>query len=109
MRLFYGKQFIKLYEKAKNNKDNISHIINSMTFNKIKNFNVSFQYDDSKDSIENIHKYLENLFGINNNLTLDDIYSQNKILSDLTLDPGLYRIITTEEDFELNINISYYF
>ena len=38
---------------------------------------------------------------------IDDIYSQNKILSDLTLDPGLYRIITTEEDFELNINISY--
>ena len=107
LRLFYGKQFIKLYEKAKNNKDNISHIVNSMTFNKIKNFNVAFQYDDSKDSIENIHKYLENLFGINNNLTLDDIYSQNKILSDLTLDPGLYRIITTEEDFELNINISY--
>ena len=110
LRLFYGKQFIQLYEKAKNNKDNknnISHLVNSMTFNKIKNFNVTFQYDDSKDNIENIFKYLENLFKINNNVTLDDIYSQNKILSDLPLDPGLYRIITTEKDLELNINISY--
>jgi ABC-type transporter Mla subunit MlaD len=35
LRSFYGKQFIQLYEKAKNNKDNkdnISHLVNSMTY-----------------------------------------------------------------------------
>ena len=109
LRSFYGKQFIQLYEKAKNNKDNkdnISHLVNSMTFNKIKNFNVTFQYDDNKDNIENINKFLENLFEINNNVTLDDIYTKNKILSNLSLEPGLYRVITTEEDAELGINIS---
>ena len=109
LRSFYGKQFIQLYEKAKNNKDNkdnISHLVNSMTFNKIKNFNVTFQYDDNKDNIENINKFLEKLFEINSNVSLDDIYTQNKILSNLSLEPGFYRVITTEEDPELAINIS---
>ena len=35
LRLFSGKQFIQLYEKAKNNKDNkdnISHLENSMPY-----------------------------------------------------------------------------
>ena len=108
LRLFYGKQFIQLYEKAKNNKDNkdnISHLVNSMAFNKIKNFNVLYQYDDCKNIIENINKYLENLFSINN-VILDDIYIKNKILSNLSLEPGLYRILKTEDDSELAINIS---
>jgi len=105
LRSFYGKQFIQLYEKTKNNKDNISHLVNSMTFNKINNFNVAYQYDNSKNNIENINAYLENLFTINN-VTLDDIYSKNKILSNLSLESGLYRIINTEEDSELAINIS---
>jgi len=105
LRSFYGKQFIQLYEKAKNNKDNISHLVNSMTFNKINNFNLEYQYNDSENSIENINTYLENLFSLNN-ITIDDIYSKNKILNNLSLEPGLYRIITTDEDSDLAINIS---
>jgi len=104
LRLFYGKQFIQLYEKAKNINTNISHLVNSMTFNKIKNFNVTYQYDDNINNIENINKYLENLFSINN-VTLDDIYNKNKILSNLSLEPGLYRVIKTDNDV-LGINIS---
>ena len=105
LRSFYGKQFIQLYEKAKNNKANISHLVNSMTFNKISNFNLEYQYNDNENIIENINTYLENLFSLNN-VTLNDIYSKNKILSNLSLEPGLYRIITTEEDSDLAINIS---
>ena len=105
MRLFYGKQFIQLYEKAKNNNSNISHLVNSMTFNKIKNYNVTYQYDNNIDNIENINRYLENVFSLNN-VTLDDIYNKNKILSNLSLEPGLYKIIKPENDADLSINIS---
>ena len=105
LRLFYGKQFIQLYEKVKNNNADISHLVNSMTFNKIKNFNVTYQYDNNINNIENINKFLENLFSINN-ITLDDIYNKNKILDNWSLEPGLYRIIKTENDLELSVNIS---
>ena len=105
LRLFYGKQFIQLYEKAKSSKGNISHLVNYMAFNKIKNFNVLYQYDDCINIFENINKYLENLFSINN-VILDDIYIKNKILSNLSLESGLYRIIQSEDDSELSINIS---
>ena len=58
LRLFYGKQFIQLYKQAKNknNKDDdISHLINSIALNKIKQFDIKYEYDENKDNIENIN------------------------------------------------------
>ena len=105
LRLFYGKQFILLYKTSKNiNNIPISHLINSMTLNKIKNFNVSYQYNSDIDNIENINKYLEMLFSMNN-VNMDEIYNQNKVLDDSCLIPGLYRKIKESDNSELSINI----
>ena len=104
LRLFHGKNFIKLYEKTKNKNINVSHLINSMALNRIKNFTVNYKYDEKKSNIENINDYLNILFRFNN-CKLEEIYNQNEILNNLSIAPGLYKIEKKFKDSELNNNI----
>ena len=104
LRLFYGKQLILLYDKINNKDVDISHLINSMTLNKIKNFNIEYQYNNNINSIDNINKYLEKLFNINN-INLKEIYIKNYVSNDLCLEPGLYRKVKAGDNSELIINI----
>ena len=105
LRLFYGKKFIKLYLKITKNKNiDISHLVNSMSLNRIHNFNIDFEYNNNKDNIENINEYLNLLF-TKNKCKLEDIYEQNRILNNLDLSPGLYKIEKNTKNFDLNTNI----
>ena len=104
LRLFYGKQLIQLYNKINNKEIQISHLINSMTLNKIKNFDIEYQYNNDINSIENINKYLEKLFNVNK-IKLEEIYINNYVISDLCLEPGLYRKVRSADNSELIINI----
>ena len=94
LRLFYGKQFIQIYEnlKNKNNKNNIdiTHLINSVTLNQIKNTDINYQYNEKGLLLENINFYLEKLF-LNNNIKISEIYKKNLVLKEIELNPGLYR------------------
>ena len=90
LRLFYGKQFIQIYENAKKKNVDISHLINSVTLNQIKNSNLDYNYDDNISLLENINSYLEKLFK-NNNIKISEIYKENQVLPDVELMPGLYR------------------
>ena len=62
LRLFFGKQLINLHKSATNKNTDISHLNNSVTFNKVKDFDIDFNYNYETDSIQNINKYLEKLF-----------------------------------------------
>ena len=104
LRLFSGKNFIQLYQKTRNKKINISHLVNSMALNRIKNFNLVFKYNEEKNNIENINDYLEILFKINN-CNLAQIYGQNNILKNLNISPGLYKIEKKFKNSELNTYI----
>ena len=105
LRLFYGKQLIQIYEKINNKEINISHLVNSMVLNKIKNFEIEFQYNNEiDDNIENINRYLEKLFDVNN-INLDEIYKNNEVMNDLNISPGLYRKVREGDYSELIINI----
>ena len=107
LRLFYGKQFIQLYKQAKNknNKDDdISHLINSIALNKIKQFDIKYEYDENKDNIENINNYLEELFFINK-ANINEIQESNKVLPESKLSPGLYKLERKFDNSELNVNI----
>ena len=105
LRLFYGKQLIQIYEKINNKEINISHLVNSMVLNKIKNFEIEFQYNNEiDDNIENINRYLEKLFEVNN-INLDEIYKNNEVMNDLNISPGLYRKVREGDYSELIINI----
>ena len=94
LRLFYGKQFIQLYEYLKNRdnvKDiNIYNLINSVTLNQIKNIKIDYIYNDKYSPLENINEFLEKLFE-NNNINLSEIYNKNYIFKENNLNPGLYR------------------
>lgn len=104
LRLFYGKQFINLYLKAKNNDIDISNLVNSVTLNKIKDSKIEYEYDNKIGEIENINKYLEKLFEYNN-INLELIYSKNKILDKYDLKPGFYRKIKWGDYSDLLNNI----
>ena len=109
MRFFYGKQLIKLYKKIKiseNNKNSndVSHLINSVALKEINNFQIKFEFDDSKDIIENINNYLDNLFQTNK-INIDDILSINNVLLDSQLTPGLYKYEKKFDNSELIVNI----
>ena len=104
LRLFYGKQLIKLHENAINKGNNISHLINSVSLNKIKYTNVNFIYNYEFDSIENINKYLGILFK-KNGVILEDIYGSNKVKEDIGLTPGLYRKIKYGDYSDLINNV----
>ncbi len=71
-RLFYGKQFIEIHKKTTNKNHNIFHLINSVTLNQIKNFEIDFGYNYDRDSIYNEKLYLEELFK-KNNIKLEQI------------------------------------
>ena len=90
LRLFYGKQFIQIYENAKKKNVDISHLINSVTLNQIKNSDLDYNYDDNISLLENINSYLEKLFN-NNNIKISEIYKENQVLPDVELMSGLYR------------------
>ena len=101
LRLFYGKQLIQLHEKATRRDTDISHLINSVTSNKIKNTQIDdFHYNYEMDSIQNINKYLEKLFK-KNGVNIDEIYNYNKVKEDTGLSPGLYRKIKSGEYSDL--------
>ena len=106
LRLFYGKQFIRLFEKASDKKINISNLVNSMAFNKIRIFNVSNYYRNALNinSIEKINTYLEILFYING-VNMDEIYEKNKVKENSYLYPGLYRNVKIGDNSELIFNI----
>ena len=106
-RLFYGKQLKKLFKRALNKRTNIFHLVNSVTMNKVKNFNIKYIYDIENYAIENINKFLEKLFKING-ISLDDFYNNNKIKENIGLTPGLYRKVkycSNSEYFNMILNI----
>ena len=104
LRLFYGHQFINLYEKTKNKDVEITHLINSVSLNKIKNIQIQYDYNNELNEIENINKYLEKLFG-SNNVNLNEIYQKNSVLAESNLAPGLYRKVKFGNNCDLIINI----
>ena len=73
-----------------NRTTNISHLINSVTMNKVRDLKVKYIYNIENYAIENINKFLDKLFK-KNGICLDDIYNNNKIKEDINLIPGLYR------------------
>ncbi len=100
LRLFYGKQLIKLHEKEIDKTTDISHLISSVSLNKIKETNVEFQYVFNLDYINNINKYLRKLFKING-VNLEDIYNNNKVKEGTGLLPGLYRKVKSNNYSDL--------
>ena len=91
LRLFYGKNFIKLFAKINNKDENIYHLVNSVALNKIKNLNINFKNNKNKNIIENINEYIKRIFE-KNNCDLKEIYNQNKISKNLEILPGIYMI-----------------
>ena len=108
LRFFYGKQLIQLHKKVKNdNKKNnidISHLINSMALNKITNFETKFEYDNTKNNIENINNYLERLFSLNK-IDSFQLLQTNIILKESYLSPDLYKYEKKFNNSELILNI----
>ena len=51
----------------------ITHLINLVTMNQVKNTNIDNKYDYRGSLLENINSYLEKLFRINN-IKLSGIY-----------------------------------
>ena len=104
LRLFYGQNFLQLYEKTKNPKIDIFSLINSVTMKNIKNSEVDYVYDNKKSELENITLYIDKLFK-KNKINLDEIYNTNKVLQELNLNPGLYRKIKAGDNNNLIENI----
>jgi len=102
LRLFYGKQLIQLHQKSTNRNIDISHLLNSVTLNKIKEIDVDYPYNYEINSVENINKYLQKLFKVNQ-LKIDELFANNKVLGETNLLPGLYRK-TKLKDFSDLIN-----
>jgi len=104
LRLFHGKQLIQLHNIATNKGTDISHLINSVAMNKIKDLKIEYFYNYEQDSIENINKFLGKLFK-KNGVNLEEIYSNNKIKEEIGLVPGLYRKIKQGDFSDLINNI----
>ena len=100
LRLFYGKQLILLHKKSTNKNVDISHLLNSVTLNKIKETNIDFPYNYEINSVENINRYLQKLFKVNK-LDINELYVNNKILPETNLSPGLYRKIKNKDFSDL--------
>ena len=105
LRLFYGKQFKQLFDKAKYYKGDISNLISAVTLNKIKEYEFNYIFNKEYDELTNINNYLEKLFEINKT-NISDIYEQNKVI-DNKLSPGLFRKkkIGNNDDIANNYNI----
>ena len=104
LRLFHGQNFLQLYEKIKNKKNDITILINSVTLGKIKNPEVDYNYDNKKKELENINIYLEKLFN-KYKIELNQIYNKNQVNPELNLKPGLYRKIKVGDNNLLIDNI----
>ena len=104
LRLFYGRQFIQLYEKAKNNNADISHLINSVSLNQMKDEEIIYDYNNDLNEMENINNYLKKLFE-KNNININEIYQKNKVLEETFLTPGLYRKVKYGDNINLVSNI----
>ena len=100
LRLFYGRQLIQLHQKSTNKNIDISHLLNSVTLNKIKNTDIDYPYNYEINSVENINKYLQKLFKINK-LDINELYKNNKVLAETGLSPGLYRKIKSKDFSDL--------
>ena len=105
IRLFYGKQFIQIYEEIKNNNiinnnKKILHLINSMSSNKIKRFIKLYKYDNKLDTIGNINEFLKTLFNANG-ININKIYEINRVLENSYMLPGLYRKVKISDNSEL--------
>ena len=100
LRLFYGEQFIKIYEKIKNNNVDISNLL----FNLIKNFNINFEYNNDAEFLVNINNYLKELFKSNQVDINEKIYIKNKV-NNPYLKPDLYRKMKTNNYSKLFKNI----
>ena len=82
LRLFYGQQFIKLFNLTKNKENkNIFHLINSVALNRINNMEIDYKYNNDINELENINQYLELLFK-NNDIKIDELYEENKVLEE---------------------------
>ena len=91
LRLFYGEQFIKLYQKIRDPlNNNIEHLLNSVTLNKLNATEIEYKYDENINILENINAYLNNLFE-KNSIDINDIFKTNHISDRINLEPGLYR------------------
>ena len=104
LRLFYGKQLIQLHENATNRGTDITHLINSVTLNKIKETKIDYPYNYEIDSTQNVIKFLDKLFK-KNGVNLDDIYKNNKVEEETGLSPGLYRKTKSGDNSDLINNI----
>ena len=105
IRLFYGKQFIQIYEEIKNNNiinnnKKILNLINSMSSNKIKRFIQLYKYDNKLDTIGNINEFLKTLFNANG-FNINKIYEINRVLENSYMLPGLYRKVKIGDNSEL--------
>ena len=100
LRLFYGKQFIQLHKKSTNKNTDISHLLNSVTLNKIKDTNIDYPYNYEINSVENINKYLQKLFKVNK-LDVSELYKNNRVLPETNISPGLYRKIKNKDFSDL--------
>ena len=105
LRLFYGKQFKQLFDKAKYYKGDISNLISAVSLNKIKEYEFKYIFNKEYDELTNINNYLEKLFEINKT-NISDIYEQNKVIDNKLL-PGLFRKkkIGNNDDIVNNNNI----
>ena len=104
LRLFYGQQFIQLYEKTKNKDINISSLINSVTMNNINNPKINFDFNENINELENINLYLDKLFN-EYKINIKNIYNKNKVFPELNIKPGLYRKTKVGDNNDLIDNI----
>ena len=75
-----------------------------MTLNQIKDFNIQFKYNDSKNNIENINEYLKLSFQ-NNNYRFHNIYNKNKVFNNIDMPETIYKIEKIFNEADLNNNI----
>ena len=101
LRLFDARELKIIYEKIRNNKTNILHLLNSKTLDKIKE-DIQYEYLENKSFLENVTNYLINLFD-SNKLNVYDIYSKNKVKGNLNIKPGLYRKVVINTNLQLSI------
>ena len=101
LRLFYGQQFIQLFNQTKNKENkNIFHLVNSVTLNRVNHMENEYGYNPDLNEFENINHYLELLFR-NNDIAIDELYIQNKVLEEKKLVPGLYRNVKAGDNDDM--------
>ena len=108
LRLFFGYQFIQIFENLKEDKDIniVKNLVKYVTLNKIKDYDIEYENDDENENecLSNINTYLTNLF-YKNQVNINDIYNINKISDNIELSPGLYRKIKPSNYSDLTVEI----